>query len=107
VAPAPTAHGLPAPEIDPTLIYECAHLIAVRHVPGASVQVLTNDDHPVNRLTSIGWSMVRPGKTPFEVGDRFVATQSMCDDRSPPAVPEIATNAPARVNAPAFDPPPV
>src|SRR4029450_9622937 len=38
--------GLPAPEIDPTLIHECATTIAARHVPGATITIYRNNADP-------------------------------------------------------------
>jgi|GEM_PF-1734529 len=96
--------GLPAPEIDPTLIYECAETIAVRHVPGAKITVYSNGGDPSSRSTSIGWSVIFPGKHPFVVGDSFTAEASLCDDVSPPSAPQSAVAAPTTLPAPTFNP---
>lgn len=75
-------NGLPAPEIDPTLAHQCGHVIAVRHVPGVELSLLSNGGN--ERKFSLGgdWSILRPGKSPFDQGDKFVAQQSLCEDVS-------------------------
>lgn len=75
-------NGLPAPEIDPTTVYECGHVIAVRHVPGVKLSLFSNGAS--DRTFSLGgnWSNLRPRKSPFDLGDRFIAQQSLCDDAS-------------------------
>lgn len=97
--------GLPEPTIDPALIYECAEIIAVRNVPGATLTVWTDSANDVSVISSTGWTGVWPGKRPFNVGYRFEATQKLCDETSPMSVPAYAVTAPATLNAPSFDPP--
>jgi hypothetical protein len=97
--------GLPQPTIDPTLIYECGNVIAVRHVNGARVTVYTNDADPRTSGTASGWTNIRPGKSPFDVNDKFTAEQELCGDysqRSDPA--QIAVTAPATVPPVKLDP---
>ncbi len=97
--------GLPAPVIDPTLIYECAEVIAVRHVPGATVKILTNGGSPMSYTHgSTGWTIFRPGKRPFVVGDKFTATISLCNETSPESAPATAVRAPANIPATTFVP---
>lgn len=97
--------GLPKPEIDPQLIYECGNTIAVHHVPGAKLTVFVNGGSPRSRNTSTGWSGIYPGKYPFDLGDEFTASIEMCGDTSPLSDIEKAVAAPLTVNAPKFDPP--
>lgn len=97
--------GLPAPEVDPGLIHECADVIAVRHVPGATLTVLTNGAFPSSRPTSTGWSGIFPGKRPFVVGDSFTAEIQLCRDRSPLSAARSAVKEPASIPAPTFNPP--
>ncbi|NTX53512.1 hypothetical protein [Myxococcus sp. CA039A] len=97
--------GLPAPAIDPTLIYECAEVISVRHVPGAKLTVTVNGGSAVSSSTSTDWTAIRPGKTPFVVGDEYKAVISLCGDKSPESAPQKAVKAPANIPAPSFDPP--
>lgn len=97
--------GLPAPAIDPALIYECAGIIAVRHVPGVKITVFTNGGDPRSRSTSTGWTAVVPGKIPFDIGDSFTAQASLCDDVSPVSAAESAVAAPLTLPAPTFNPP--
>ena len=52
--------GLPAPDIDPDLIYECGNTVAVRHVPGAQLTVFVNGGDPRTSNTSTGWSALFP-----------------------------------------------
>ena len=99
--------GLPAPVIDPTLIYECADLIAVRGVPGATITVYSNGGMPVSGGTSTDWTMFGPGKHPFVIGDQFTAEQSLCADTSPMSDKVNAVKAPNSMPAPSFDPPQV
>jgi len=74
--------GLPAPEIDPTVVHQCGHVIAVRHVPGVELTLYSNGGN--ERKFSLGgdWTNLRPGKSPFDEGDKFVAQQSLCEDKS-------------------------
>ena len=97
--------GLPAPAVDPTLIYRCADLIAVRHVPGANVTIFTNDAFPVTfGGGASGWTVFPPGKSPFEVGDAFTAEAELCGDHSPRSGAERAVAEPASLPLPAFNP---
>ena len=97
--------GLPKPVIDPTLVYECADLIAVRGVPGATITVFSNGGLPTGGSTSTDWTMFRPGKNPFVVGDEFTAEQSLCADTSLRSDKVNAVTAPSSLAAPTFDPP--
>ena len=97
-------NGLPAPEIDPTLIYECAELIAVRHVPGSKLTIYSNGADPVTYSTSIGWTEIRPRKRPFDVGDKFTAEISLCGDKSPISNEEITQTAPSSLQSPSLNP---
>lgn len=96
--------GLPKPDIDPTLIYECADVIAVRHVPGARLTVFINGADPVTLDTSTGWTGVFPGKHPFRAGDTFTAEISLCNDRSPTSDKVQAVAAPASLPPARFNP---
>jgi hypothetical protein len=93
--------GLPAPTIDPTLVYECADVISVRHVPGATVTVFSNGGTPVTGTGSTDWTVFAPGKRPFVVGDSFTAQQSLCGDPPSP----ISTPPVSAVAAPSSLPP--
>jgi hypothetical protein len=75
-------NGLPAPEVDPTIVHQCGHVIAVRHVPGVELSVFSNGAN--ERKFSLGgdWTNLRPAKSPFDQGDSFVAQQSLCGDSS-------------------------
>jgi hypothetical protein len=97
-------NGLPAPTISPTLIYECAEIIGVRHVPGANVKVTVNGSHPFSVQTASGWTAIPPTKSPFEVGDSFVATASLCTDTSPPSKAISAVVAPSELPSATFEP---
>jgi hypothetical protein len=100
--------GLPAPTIDPDLVYECAEVISVRHVPGAKVTIFSNGVSPVTGSGSTGWTVFMPGKRPFAVGDQFTAQISLCDDTSLKSVPPVgAVAAPRSIPAARFKPPTV
>ena len=76
--------GLPTPTIDPSTIYACSSVLAVRYdIPGFGVEVWVNDANPVASLTFAGHLAVTPGKTPFEFEDEFTAQVSACGDVSP------------------------
>ena len=98
--------GLPAPTIDPDLVYECADLIAVGHVPGSQVTVYPSYGPAVTGATSTGWTSFAPGTRPFVVGDKFQATQRMCpgESESPVSAMVSAVAAPATLPVPSFDP---
>lgn len=74
--------GLPAPEIDPTVVHQCGRVIAVRHVPGVTLSVFSNGGD--ERKFSLGgdWTNLRPAKSPFDQNDSFFAQQSLCEDSS-------------------------
>jgi hypothetical protein len=97
--------GLPKPDIDPKLIYQCGNTIAVKHVPGAKLTVFVNGIDPRSRNTSTGWSGIYPGKYPFDLGDKFTASIELCSDASLLSDAETAVAAPPTVNAPKFAPP--
>ena len=90
-------NGLPDPEIDPTLIYQCASKIAVRHVPGAKLTVFVNGANPRTISTGSDWTAIRPGKTPFEIGDKFTAKINLCQSSSA----TVQMPVPAAIRAPA------
>lgn len=97
--------GLPKPDIDPKLIYQCGNTVAVKHVPGATLTVFVNGADPRSTNTSTGWTGIYPGKFPFDLGDKFTASIELCSDASPLSDIETAVAAPATVNAPKFAPP--
>lgn len=83
--------GLPKAVIDPTLIYRCGHVIAVRHVQGAKVTVYVNGGSPVTTGgTSSEWTNVMPGISPFNLGDKYTAEYQVCDDKSPLSDEQVA-----------------
>lgn len=96
--------GLPKPEIDPTLIYECGNVIAVRHLRGAQVTVYTNGAQPRTFSTSGDWTNFRPAVSPFMLNDTYRAEYKMCDETSPLSDPESAVGAPASTPTPKLDP---
>lgn len=97
--------GLPTPEIAPTLIHECAEVIAVRQVPGATVTVFSNGVDPRSGSGSTDWTVYRPAKRPFEIGDTFTAQQSLCDENSGVSAGVSAVAEPTSIPAPTFNPP--
>jgi hypothetical protein len=98
--------GLPAPTIDPNLVYQCAETIAVRHVNGAGLAIYSNGANP-NRFygANSGWTTVYPGKRPFDIGDKFSATAELCGDVSPMSAAVAARVAPTTLPAPRLQPP--
>lgn len=97
--------GLPKPDIDPKLIYQCGNTIAVKHVAGAKLTVFVNGIDPRSTNTSTGWTGIYPGKYPFDLGDKFTVSIELCGDSSPLSDVETAVAAPSSVNAPKFAPP--
>lgn len=77
--------GLPRPEIDPNVVHQCGRVIAVRHIPGAFVTILSNGGDPVKYTSGGDWTNMRPGKSPFDENDEFVAEQGICTDTSNPS----------------------
>ena len=96
--------GLPAPTIDPALIYECGETIAVRHINGAKLTVYSNGIDPRSGSTSTDWTAIRPAASPFTLGDSFTAEISLCSDTSPISGAESAVAEPATIPAPTFNP---
>ena len=98
--------GLPAPTIDPTVIYQCGHTIAVRHVRGATVTVFTNDGSPATYSSGGDWTNMPPGIRPFNLGDKYTAQQALCTDVSGISGVESAGTPPSPMPVPAMDPSP-
>lgn len=96
--------GLPAPEIDPTLIHACGDIIAVRHVPGATLTVYSNGGDPRSYGTSTDWTAVFPGKRPFDLGDSFTAEAELCGDVSPLSTAVSAVDASSTLPVPVLNP---
>lgn len=99
-------NGLPAPEIDPTLIHECGRTIAVRHVRGAKVTVFTNGADDVSYSTGGDWTNLPPAIRPFNLGDLYTAQQALCADVSGVSPQEVAIAPPSPMPVPAIDPDP-
>jgi hypothetical protein len=98
--------GLPAPVIDPTLVFECASVISIRHVPGAKVTIFSNGGMPVDVSGSTDWTVFSPAKRPFVKDDKFTAVQSLCGDPPSPMSAEVtAVAAPASLAPVKFNPP--
>lgn len=97
--------SLPKPVIDPTTVYGCAELIAVRHVPGAILTVYTNGANPISYATSTGWSAVSPAGAPFNVADQFTVQISLCGDVSRMSDSVNALTPPGILPTPTFNPP--
>ena len=99
--------GLPTPAIDPELIYECGHTIAVRHIKGAKLTVWVNGTDERSLSTGTDWTGLYPGKSPFDAGDSFTAQVSLCSDTSSLSPSVAAVSAPSSISAPEFDPSPL
>lgn len=97
--------GLPKPEIDPTLIYQCGNVIAVRHLRGAKVTVYTNGGQPVTYSSGGDWTNIPPAGAPFALNDKFQAEYQICNDTSPLSDEQIASAPPATSPMPVLDPP--
>ncbi|MBX2839348.1 MAG: hypothetical protein KTR35_21005 [Gammaproteobacteria bacterium] len=98
--------GLPAPEIDPHLVHQCGHTIAIRHVEGAIVSVTVNGGDDIRFTNGGDWTYVRPGKSPFDLDDTFVAQQFMCEDASALSDSVTAVAPPNPMPTPMLDPNP-
>lgn len=94
-----------APVIDPSLVYKCADVIAVRSVPGAALTVFS-DGNPTYWQTAGDWSNVWPSAGPFSINQRFSAQISMCDGEkpSPLSAEVLAVTDPPVLPTPAFEP---
>lgn len=98
--------GLPAPQIAPPIVHECASTIAVAHVPGAKFTVYTNGADPrVNWGSPGGYTVGYPSGAPFAVGDTFTAELELCADGSPLSDKVEAKASPSSLPAPSFSPP--
>jgi hypothetical protein len=100
-------NGLPTPVIDPTLIYQCGHTIAVRHVRGAKVTVFTNGANDITYTTGGDWTNLPPKIRPFVLSDAYTAQQSFCTDTSQISAAETAGPPPKPMPVPAITPPPI
>jgi hypothetical protein len=99
--------GLPAPEIDPTLLHECGDILAIRHVPGANLTVFSDGADPRTVVTSTGWTAMRPAARPFALAHRFTAQAELCGNRSPISAEERPVPPPSVIPAPTLNPPAV
>ncbi len=98
--------GLPAPEIDPHLVHQCGHSIAIRHVEGAIVSVTVNGSDDKKFSNGGDWTNVLPYKRPFDLDDTFVAQQFMCEDASALSDSVTAVAPPNPMPIPMLDPNP-
>ncbi len=98
--------GLPRPTIDPTLVHQCGQVIAVRHVEGATVVVTVNGGNERKATSGGDWTNIRPGKSPFDQGDQFIAQQFLCEDESDPSASVSAVAPPSPMPVPKLDPNP-
>jgi hypothetical protein len=98
-------NGIPAPAVYPDLVYECADVIAVTHVPGARVTVDSSVTSPVSYVGATGWTGFWLG-TQFRVGDKFIAQATLCpNEPSSPWSPTVyAVTAPTTLPPPVFNP---
>jgi hypothetical protein len=102
--------GLPAPEITPVPLYECATAIAVANIPNVELFITKTTSsgttvYPRKTWASHTWA---GGLGPaFEVGDTFRVRQSLCSDVSPDSETVEVEAAPATVPPPKFDPEPL
>lgn len=97
-------NGLPEPEIDPDLIYECGDIMAIKHVPGVLLTVFSNGGDPVTVPTSTDYSAVRPSTRPFNMGDSFTAQASLCGDISPMSAAVSPIAEPSSIAPPTLKP---
>ena len=97
--------GLPAPRIDPTLLYECSEVMAVRHVPSANITIFSNDAQPITYFSAGDWTITPPSKRPFVIGDKFTAKISICGDSSPISLPVTVVKALTSIPPGNFEPP--
>jgi hypothetical protein len=99
---------LPAPVIDPTEIYQCSSVIAVRHMVGATLHVQVDEAADRWYLGAGDWSALTPGVAPFAVGNKFRARITMCPGDTPSAWSAEraeARPAPATLSTPRLEPP--
>jgi hypothetical protein len=75
--------ALPQPMIDPTEIYQCSSVIAVRHLVGATLQVQVDEGADQWYLGAGDWSALVPGLAPFDIGNKFRARITMCPGDAP------------------------
>lgn len=100
-------NGLPTPVIDPTVIYQCGHTIAVRHVRGAKVTVFTNGANDITYTTGGDWTNLPPKIRPFVLSHAYTAQQSFCTDTSLISAAETAGTPPNPMPVPAIAPLPI
>jgi len=98
---------LPKPVIDPDTVYACADSILVRTVPGAYLEAFQNGSSPEWRYTQGEWARMGPGPKPWDFGDNFSVSASLCSKRSPVSDVVVAKRPPASLRAPSFNPPEV
>lgn len=97
--------GLPVPSIDPVTMYECANVIAVRHIPGAQFTIYTNGSNPrISGGGSTGYTVGRPSGGPFIMPMEFTVEQSICGVTSARSAPVSTSPAPATLASAQLEP---
>jgi len=95
--------GLPAPEIGPVTVYECAYTIGVSGVPRAKVEASADGTSGPETTTSpYGYAVAEaPGQ--ITLNQELTATQRLCKDVSPPSAPVRSRQAPSVMPKPVMD----
>lgn len=94
--------GLPAPVISPSLIYACAEVIGVVHVPSSIVTVYKNGRYVGQQTGSVGRTLMYAGT--IKKGDTFTAIASLCNATSEMSAVGRAIAAPTHIPGARFDP---
>ena len=99
---------LPAPVIDPALIYQCGSRIGVRStIPGVLLTAYQNGAQFQDKWTDSTQKIaMEPGPMPWDIGDVFTAEASLCDQKSPLSDPVTAVPAPEGLPPARVDPNP-
>lgn len=86
--------GLPEPTIESIKVHECGQRVAVNHVPGATLHVVTNAN-----LTNSSQGHARGvtpafASAPFQIGDNVQVYQEICTEQSQPSNSVVVLTAP-------------
>ena len=94
--------GVPQPNIDPSVVYECAKSVAARKIPGSSLNLYINDAFDSRGPASAGTNVKKNSTVPFQRTWGLEVTQTFCGEESERSVLRTVGAAPTSLPALVF-----